>query len=101
MSIKYTPDPSGLREAAVSPGMRAAVTRAAQDAKAVAEATAPRDSGHYAGSFSVRPTTDTVGRSRETRAAADLVNTAAYARYVKNNRRMHMLTVKSAMEGRR
>lgn len=75
----YKPDPRGMKALAKSDDMSRAMQQVAEVGKQWAEGQAPRDSGEYAGSFRVAPTTVRGGRRAEDRAGARLANDAPHA----------------------
>jgi hypothetical protein len=71
---------SGIGKMIRSPGMQAEMRRRAEKVKAVAEATAPAESGEYKGSF--RVTSGARGGWKEDRAYGRVTNTSEHAFYV-------------------
>lgn len=67
--VRVTLNHEGMRRMLKSPEMQAAVEARAREIEAVAVATAPVRTGHYASSFEVHK------HEREDRAAARVVNT--------------------------
>lgn len=101
MATSYRGDRKGMREMGKSAEMGRAMEQAAEAGKRWAETNAPRgDTGEYARSFQIRPTTARAGRDHEVRAAAALENTAPHARYVD---RTHSILTRSVniIEGQR
>jgi len=87
--MSYRPDHNGMRALAQSPQMSRAMQQAAEVGMRWAESVAPRDTGEYAGSFRVAPTTVRGGRPAEDRAGARLANDARHAIVVES--RHHVL----------
>lgn len=79
MNQMYRPDNRGMRQIANSGAMSDAMVKAAETGMRWAQAEAPRDSGEYASSFRVAPTTVRGGRQGEDRAGARIANDARHA----------------------
>jgi hypothetical protein len=83
--VTFKANRAGITALALGPKAQAVVLQRAEAAKAAAEAIAPRQSGHYADSFDVTPTTVVI--KGKPRAGARLSNTADYATVIEIGRR--------------
>lgn len=101
MATSYRGDRKGMRALGKSAEMGRTMEQAAEAGKRWAEAAAPRgDTGEYARSFQIRPTTARAGREHEVRAAAALENTSPHGRHVERARSILARSV-NIIEGQR
>lgn len=81
-NYQYRTDERGFKEILGSSNLANAMVSIASPAMYEAVATAPHDTGAFAGGFSIRPALVPAGRKGELRAGAEITNKVPYARYV-------------------
>lgn len=100
-NYSYESNEAGFNELLRRPAIASAMVAVGTPALAEAARTAPKRTGAYAASFSIRPEFIPGGYRGELRAGAVISNEMPYARYVMdpNAIRSHMWTVAQRMGG--